>query len=421
MTVVEHFKALCAIPHCSGNAEAMLSYLSQQGQTFGYETQTDAAGNLFCSHPDATVTLQAHYDMVCIGNAPELELEEAEGKLRANESTLGADNGMGMAMMLSLMEEGAAVDCLFTSDEEIGLLGARAMELPLKTPYLLNLDSEEYGEITVGCAGGVDLNVMLPLRRKVRELHCYEAVAEGYPGGHSGIDIDKRIPNAIKELAARLHELGASVLAFDGGERRNAIPKRASATVAFDAPVEDAALRLLGKRACAVIENPLVAMLHAFAHGVRDYDARLGIVQTSINLAEIATTEETLHIKLSARSMSEKDLRRCESETRTYFEAFGASVESEGFYAPWEPEQAGFVQTVKEAYGALSESPVTIGAIHAGLECGIIKKHFPQMQMASIGPTINHPHTTRESVDLESVGKVYEVVKKVLADSREQV
>jgi len=418
MTVVEHFKALCAVPHCSGETAAMLAYLRERAEAFGYETETDGAGNLLCLHPDATVTLQAHYDMVCIGKAPELLLQTEGGWLDAKESTLGADNGMGMAMMLALMEAGAAVDSLFTNDEETGLVGARALDLPLKTPCMLNLDSEEYGEITVGCAGGVDLNVVLPLRRETRECYCYEAVAEGYPGGHSGVDIDKQIPNAVKELAAALRELGASVVSIAGGERRNAVPKRAAAEVAFDMPVEHPMLRPLGRRACAVIVDPLLPMLHAFAHGVRACDTRLGIVQTSINLAEIATDETEARLTLSARSMSERDLRRIESETRAYFEAFGAAVRSEGFYAPWEPEREGFVDAVRAAYETVSGAPVAIGAIHAGLECGIIKKHFPQMQMASIGPTITHPHSTRERVDLESVEKVYAVVKQVLEEQR---
>ncbi|WP_345984476.1 M20/M25/M40 family metallo-hydrolase [Sulfurimonas sp. HSL-1656] len=417
MTVIDHFKKLCTIPHCSGDTAQMLAYLSEKAQAYGYATHTDSAGNLLCTHPDAQVTLQAHYDMVCIGRAPALELYEETGWLHAKESTLGADNGMGMAMMLALMETGRAVDCLFTSDEETGLVGARALAVPLKTPVMLNLDSEEFGEITVGCAGGVDLNVTLPLARTSRERYCYEAVAEGYPGGHSGVDIDKHLPNAIKELASNLYDLGASVVSIAGGERRNAVPKRAVATVAFETEVDDAMLRPLGKQQCEIIENPLLPMLHAFAHGVRDFDAGLGIVRTSINLAEIATSETALTIKLSARSMIEADLRRIESETTAYFEAFGASVESEGFYAPWEPEQEGFVEEVRAAYEAASGETVSIGAIHAGLECGIIKKHFPQMQMASIGPTITHPHSTRERVDLESVGRVFEVVMKVLDKS----
>jgi dipeptidase D len=414
MTVQDHFKRLCAIPHCSGDTARMLQYLEQHAELYGYEIQEDAVGNLLCMHPNATVTLQAHYDMVCIGAAPTLTLFEEEGWLGARDSTLGADNGMGMAMMLALMEEGKAVDCLFTADEETGLVGARGLDLPLKTPYLLNLDSEAYGEITLGCAGGVDLNVALPLKRGERELYCYETVAEGFPGGHSGVDIDKPIPNAIKELAARLDECAGVLVAFDGGERRNAIAKRAAATVGFEKPVDDPSLKPLGKSRCSVIENDVVKMLHGFAHGVRAYNMQMGIVQTSINLAQVETAGDVLRVKLSARSMGEADLRRCESETRAYFEAFGANVESEGFYPPWEPEETAFVQKVKAAYESVSGDVVTVGAIHAGLECGIIRECAPAMQMASIGPTIENPHSTRERVDMQSVEKVFAVVKKVI-------
>lgn len=415
MTVVAHFKTLCGIPHCSGNTEAMRAFLMRSARAYGYEVSTDDAGNLLCSASDAEVTLQAHYDMVCIGRAPELSLYEEEGWLHATESTLGADNGMGMAMMLSLMEEGVSVDCLFMADEEIGLVGVRALALPLKTAFLLNLDSEAFGEITIGCAGGVNLNVMLPLHRSGAELYCYETVVEGYPGGHSGVDIDKNIPNAIKELAARLHAADAWLIAFEGGERRNAIAKRAVATVGFAQPVSDTAYRFAGKRHCGVIDEPVAAMLHAFAHGVRAYNTSLRIVQTSANLAEVSTTEATMSIKLSLRSMNEQDLKRCESETRAYFEMFGAQVQSEGFYAPWEPEENAFVSRVRAAYETVSGEPGRIGAIHAGLECGIIGEKYPRMQMASIGPTIHHPHSTRECVELRSVEAVYKIVKKILS------
>ena len=236
MTVLEHFKVLCGIPHCSGNTEAMLAHLKRQAAAFGYEAYTDAAGNLLCAHPEAVLTLQAHYDMVCIGDAPELVLEETEGWLHARNSTLGADNGMGMAMMLSLMEEGAAVDCLFTSDEEIGLVGARALALPLKTPALLNLDSEAFGEITIGCAGGVDLNVMLPLRRSAAERYCYETTAEGYPGGHSGVDIDTpskswRRGCTVRRRSRWRSTAGSAATPFPNGLRRRSLSKRRSTTL----------------------------------------------------------------------------------------------------------------------------------------------------------------------------------------------
>lgn len=415
MTVLEHFEALCAIPHCSNDAGRMLEYLQTKASEYGYESRTDAAGNLLCSRADSKVTLQAHYDMVCIGSAPKIETVTEAGWMRAADSTLGADNGMGMAMMLSLMEEGTAVDCLFTADEEVGLVGARGLGLPLKTPYMLNLDSEAYGEITIGCAGGVDLNVTLPLQREARTLYGYEVVAEGYPGGHSGVDIDKNIPNAIKELAAAVYAAQAQMVDIRGGERRNAIAKRAVATVVSEREISDRRFRPLGRKTYRVMKNDVVRMLHGFAHGVRAFDTALGIVRTSVNLAEVQTGERTMTVRLSLRSMRESDLRRVESETAAYFEAFGATVQSEGFYAPWEPVRNDFVKRVGDIYAKVTENDVRIGAIHAGLECGIIGEKFPQLQMASVGPTILYPHSTRERVELQSVEKVFEVVTRLIS------
>lgn len=414
MNVLEHFRTITQIPRCSAAAEKMKAYLLERAETYGYAVHTDPAGNILCTHPQAETTLQCHYDMVCIGTAPQIELVEEEDLMRAEGSSLGADNGMGVAMMLALMEMGAAVDCLFTSDEEIGLVGARALEVPLKTPVLLNLDSERFGEITIGCAGGVDLNVTLPLKRERRRMHCYSVELEGYPGGHSGVDIDKDIPNAIKELAAELESSGASLIEIRGGERRNAIARQASARVAFETPVHKEGFVSLGESECDVICQDVVGMLHGFAHGIRGFDTAVGVVETSINLAQVDTDGVSLRIKLSARSMQENKLRRIESETRACFEAFGASVESEGFYAPWPPEEHPFLERVRSVYEAVTPVPVRVTAIHAGLECGLIKERYPQMQMASIGPTIRFPHSTRENVDLASVESVFEVLKALI-------
>ncbi len=417
MSVVSHFKALSQIPHCSFQAAAMKAYLLKMAGQYGYEVLSDEAGNILCRKQGAVITLQSHYDMVCIGKAPTLQLKEKEGWLYANDSTLGSDNGIGMAMMLSLMEEGAVVDALFTADEEVGLLGARALELPLDTPYLLNLDSEDEGIVTIGCAGGVDIIATLPMTMETRTLFCYEIESSGYPGGHSGVDIDKNIPNAIKELSAQLADLEKCFLvSFEGGERRNAIAKRSVAVIGFKEKQAIEGAKILGYQDVEVTQQNIISMLHAFAHGVRNFNSELHIVQTSINLAMVEQAEQMITIHLSARSMDIHELKRLESETVTYFESFGAMVETEGFYSPWEPEQSGFVKQVavisEEVLGSAE-----VGAIHAGLECGIIKEKFSQMQMVSIGPTIRYPHSTRECVDLASVERVFAVVKKICEDT----
>jgi len=228
--VLKHFKKICEIPHCSYETEAMKAYLCEQCEGYGYHVEVDDANNILATKSGSAVTLQAHYDMVCIGVEYPIAVHEKEGWLSAGNSTLGADNGMGMAMMLSLMEAGEAVDCLFTAEEEVGLLGARGLALKPVTPCLLNLDSEEEGVVTIGCAGGVDIIATRKVVRERKRLHLYTYTVSGLPGGHSGVDIDKGIPNAISQLFQKLSEHQSHIVEVTGGERRNSIPKKGEVT-----------------------------------------------------------------------------------------------------------------------------------------------------------------------------------------------
>jgi dipeptidase D len=413
MQVIERFKELSKIERCSFKSEAMRDYLVEQGKAYGYEVTVDEAGNVLCHKEGSMLSLQSHYDMVCIGNAPKLEMFEENGWLKAKESTLGADNGMGMAMMLCLMAEGAPVDCLFTADEEVGLLGARALDVPLKDVPMLNLDSEEEGEVTIGCAGGVDVMAVMPLTYETKIAHCYRIEVSGLPGGHSGVDIHKNIPNAIKELVAQI-DAGAQLVELEGGERRNSIAKRAHAVIASEVELEGH--EYLGRQEVAVVNESgdVLKMLQTFVHGVRTNNDELGIVQSSINLAQVMMDEKGFNVQLSARSMETQELRDLETEMVDYFEAFGCIVATEGFYPPWAPQQNDFAKEVLEANKEVFEN-ATFGAIHAGLECGVIKERYPAVDMASIGPNIVAPHSTAEAVELASVERVFEVVKQIVA------
>jgi dipeptidase D len=417
LQVIDIFKTLCGIAHCSGECEAMRGYLESYGRRCGYAVSTDHAGNILCETEGASVTLQAHYDMVCIGNAPQFEIVEKEGWLQAENSTLGADNGIGMAMMLALMEQGAVADFIFTADEEIGLVGARNLEVMPKAPFLLNLDSEEEGVVTIGCAGGVDIEARLRVERERKELYCCEVQISGLPGGHSGVDIDRNIPNAIKELAAILaSKEDIELVDFQGGERRNAIPKHSVAVIASENPITIEGAKQTGRKKVEVIRNgeAVITMLDRFVHGVKDYDDALGIVRTSINLAQVYSNNREITVHLSARSMQKARLEALERETMDYFAAYGCKVSANGFYAPWNPEKTMFSRKVLNVTRTLYPG-ASFGAIHAGLECGIIKAKFPGIEMASIGPTILYPHSTRERVEIASVLAVYEIVRKIIA------
>ena len=407
-SVIKHFKKLCEIPHCSYEAETMKAYIVATCREYGYMVSVDETGNILAKKEGAKVTLQVHYDMVCIGAAFPLELQENEGWLSANDSTLGADNGMGMAMMLSLMEEGTEVDCLFTAEEEVGLIGARGLELDLSTPFLLNLDSEEEGIVTIGCAGGVDIIATKKLERQKKKLHLYEYHISGLAGGHSGVDIDKDIPNAISLLFKKLCDSESYIVEVNGGERRNSIPKKADIVFGLEKeePIDGAVY--IGLHKAEVMGNSctIIKMLADFDSGVRALNSELDIVETSINLALIESSDDVLRVQLSGRAMAREALVALEKETSLYFEKGGFDVAIEGFYSPWKPEKNSFSDLVLDETKRLFKD-AAYGAIHAGLECGIIKEKYPKILMASIGPNILYPHSNREQVELASVERVY--------------
>ncbi len=419
--VIKHFKKLCTTPHCSYEAELMKEYLVTICTDYGYEVMVDEVGNILAKHKKAKVTLQAHYDMVCIGSEFPLQLQESEGWLSAYDSTLGADNGIGMAMMLTLMQEGTAVDCLFTSEEEVGLIGARGLDLDLSTPYLLNLDSEEEGIVTIGCAGGVDIIATKKLERQKKKLHLYSYQVSGLAGGHSGVDIDKDIPNAISLLFKKLSNTKSFIVEVNGGERRNSIPKKADIVFGLESETLIDGAVSLGLQETEVMGDScsIIAMLAGFESGVRDFNRELNIVETSINLALIESSDEVLRVQLSGRSMDREALVALEKETSSYFTKEGFDVETEGFYSPWKPEKNSFSDLVLDETKKLFEN-ASYGAIHAGLECGIIKEKYPDMLMASIGPNILYPHSNREKVELASVERVFKSLKNIVRGINEK-
>ena len=414
-SVIKHFKKLCEIPHCSYEAETMKAYLVAICREYGYMVSVDATGNILAKKEGAKVTLQVHYDMVCIGVEFPLKLQESEGWLSADDSTLGADNGMGMAMMLSLMEEGLVVDCLFTAEEEVGLIGARGLDLDLSTPFLLNLDSEEEGVVTIGCAGGVDIIANKRLERQKKKLHLYEYHISGLAGGHSGVDIDKDIPNAISLLFKKLCDTESYIVEVNGGERRNSIPKKADIVFGLEKeePIDGAVY--IGLQKAAVMGNSctIIKMLADFDSGVRALNSELDIVETSINLALIESSDDVLRVQLSGRAMARESLVSLEKETSLYFEKGGFDVATEGFYSPWKPEKNSFSDLVLDETKKLFKD-AEYGAIHAGLECGIVKEKYPNMLMASIGPNIMYPHSNREKVELASVERVFESLQNIV-------
>ena len=418
--ILEIFQTITSIPHCSFKTEKLKEYLIDECKRLGADVKVDSVGNILATKGDPKLCLQSHYDMVCVGKAPDIQITEDEGYLRANNSSLGADNGIGVAMMLYLLEKKDNLELLFTNDEEVGLIGANGLELSISAKYLLNLDSEEEGAICLGCAGGVDVFASKKFFYKEidsREFNTYELKTVGFIGGHSGVDIDKNIKNAISELAFFMKKGDCKIVDINGGEAGNAIPKSVKATVITDKRLENSEYVKVKKveKKCEILDvsDELLDFLVSFPSGVRSYDKSLNLVQTSINLATIKCEDNTIMIEISPRAMSEDDMQRLLLQTRVYLESFGFSVEEKNPYPSWKPfigEFAQKVQSVSKKYFDNSN----FYAIHAGLECGVILSKNPHLEAVSIGPNIYYPHSTREKVEIKSIEKTLKLLEELV-------
>ncbi|BAF72755.1 M20/M25/M40 family metallo-hydrolase [Sulfurovum sp. NBC37-1] len=417
--IIEHFKTLTQIPHCSKEAEKLCDFLVVFAKERGYEVEVDEVKNIYIHKGVPKLCLQAHYDMVCMGKAPKIETYEEEGWMKAKDSSLGADNGMAIAMIMQLMDEGRILEFLLTSDEEIGLIGANEVAFDFKAAYMLNLDSEDEAEVYIGCAGGADITAFKQDSYAEGKGDCYEVAVKGLAGGHSGVDINKGIPSAIKVLGRYLAQKGVTQLAsIYAGERRNSIPANAVAIVRSEKLLEnegEVQVRKLRESPMILSEgDKLIALIDAFKHGVRKENRELGIPDISINLAIINADERGgVTIETSARAMDADSLDALTHETVSFFEMYGFESKMEDKYPAWKPDITDFTKLVdekmKEVFGKSK-----LMAIHAGLECGVIAEKYPKMKFASIGPTIRYPHSTREKVKLDSVEKTFVVLDKII-------
>jgi dipeptidase D len=416
--IIEHFTTLTKIPHCSKDAQAMRDFLVDFASRYGYSVDLDKSDNILISKEHPILALQAHYDMVCMGKAPKIEVYKQDDCLRAKDASLGADNGMAIAMMMVLMEDGYDLEFLLTADEEVGLIGANSVDFELKSRYMLNLDSEEEGELCIGCAGGIDIKAYKEIEWvKNSDENFYEASIQGLPGGHSGVDIDKGIPNAIKELASFVKKSDTSIITIEGGERTNSIPSHVKAHISSKVKLENEGdiilkdiYRKLLKPKCDIAK-----IIESIPHGVIRANETFDIPDVSQNLAIIHGDEKSLEIILSIRAMDMADLEMQAKKMISVFEYHGFSVEKRDKYPAWTPERNDFTNIVEESLKGVFKE-VKTKAIHAGLECGVLKERYPDILFASIGPTIRYPHSIREEVDIASVEKTFEVVKSIITE-----
>ncbi|MBE2207369.1 MAG: aminoacyl-histidine dipeptidase [Saprospiraceae bacterium] len=471
-----HFADLNEVPRPSKHEERVIAFMQNFGRSLGLETHTDSVGNVIIKKPATpgmegrkTIVLQGHLDMVHQKNNNTVFDFDAEGIrsyidgdwVKAQGTTLGADNGIGVASIMTLLASQdiphPPLEALFTIDEETGMTGAKGLVENLLTgDVLLNLDSEEDNELTIGCAGGLNTNTTI--------RYAEEAVAPGHTGlrisvsglkgGHSGIEIHLGRGNANKimnRLLYGMYELcGLRVASMDGGGLRNAIPRESVAVVAvpvdkmqaFQSEMEQRRQDILRefhsvepdlnisaepaaqpeKVMASADQTSLTRAIAAMPNGVYRMSPDIpGLVETSSNLARVEVRGGVFSTLSLQRSSIESGKAEIAQAIRAVFELAGAEVEHSGDYPGWAPNAASpllarMVSTYEQLFG---EKP-HVAACHAGLECGIIGTHYPGMDMISFGPTIRHPHSPDEKVHIASVQKFWKYLLAIVQGTPER-
>lgn len=467
--VWRHFSLLCATPRASKAEGVLCQALLRWAKANSLSARLDAAGNLIVKKPATSgfehapvVLLQAHLDMVCQKNSdsdhdfardaivPVLQ----DGWLIAEKTTLGADNGIGVALILAALEDTSLVhgplEALFTVDEEAGMGGARGLEPGLLDARLMiNLDTEAWGEFYLGCAGGLDVDVRrvgeadpLPAGWTVRQI-----ALRGLRGGHSGVDIHEERGNAIKLLVGVLHDLAGvmpyRLVSLHGGSARNALPREAFALVALpDVMGLDewlVAQQVVLRQCLAGVDEGVVlsaevataasvmagedqfawlASLHAAPHGVRRVSRLVpGVVETSNNLGIVELTPEGGYCNFMVRSLVDRAADALADEIVSLFALSGTVASKSGQYPGWKPNPASALLAVCQAVFRrefASESKIQV--IHAGLECGLIGARYPELDMVSFGPTIHGAHAPGERVEVASVGHCWQLLRAILSE-----
>ena len=454
------FETLCAIPHGSRDTKAISDYCVRFAQERGLSWQQDASNNVIIRKPASpgyedhpTVILQGHLDMVCEKDAncdidfskDGLRLRHDDTYIFADGTTLGGDDGIAVAYALAVLDSSELkhppLEAVFTVDEEIGMLGAAALDMSgLQGRVLLNIDSEDEGILTVSCAGGATSCLTVPVKRVPVQGNAWRVGVRGLTGGHSGVEINKGRANANKVLAAALQGLPVTLCSIAGGSKDNAIPRASEAVVVseaddfaalFAANAAKAALPETEQHAefyCEPAEagemlagsEAVLGLLNAVPNGVQAMSSDIpGLVQTSLNLGIMYTDEDRQVLQASIRSSVATQKKAVLDQLICLTEQLGGTTEAEGDYPGWEympqsPLRERMVEVYQEQYG---KEP-TIKAMHAGVECGLFSEKLPGLDCVSFGPDLSDIHTPRERMHIASVQRTWELVKEVLKRSK---
>jgi len=467
-----HFAHLNAIPRPSKKEEQVKAFMKDFSASLGLETIEDNIGNIIIKKPATsgmedrkTVVLQSHLDMVHQKNADTdfdfltqgIQMYVDGDWVKAKGTTLGADNGLGVAAIMAILESKTlphpALEALFTIDEETGMTGAMGLKPGvLSGDILLNLDTEEDDEIGVGCAGGIDVTATLSYFQDSvpQNSLAYGLTIKGLQGGHSGMDIHKGFGNANKLMSRLLFDgfnrFGLRVSTIDGGSLRNAIPRESSAVVVIDAVHQTAFEQATNDLILAIekefktlepelimavnptqlpktvmsleVQQPLLKALYVAHNGVYRMSPDIeGLVETSNNIARVLIQDGQVTVGCLTRSSVESSKWDLAQALKATFELAGARVEFSGDYPGWTPNMdSSILNVLTRLYVQLNGTLPHVAACHAGLECGILGTYYPNMEMISFGPNIKGAHSPDERAQISSVQKFWTFLKAILAD-----
>ncbi len=467
-SVFKYFEEICSIPHGSGDMDKISTYCLDFARIHGLKAVRDSANNVIIyknatpGYENATpVILQGHLDMVC-QKTPESEIDfEKDGIcpyvdgdfVRAKGTTLGADNGIAVAMVLAILESDdlahPPIEALFTTDEETGMYGAMALDAKRLTgKKMINIDAEEPGCVTVSCAGGSNFHMTMPfVRERVRGTHITVCVC-GLIGGHSGIEIHKGRVNA-DILMGRILSEAKSVADFrliriDGGEKGNAIPLSCTAELVVESPqVFAPKLQYCMDMICKEIadaepqaklsvqvgqvgefdilpaqaSDALISLLLCAPNGVQTMSANIeGLVETSLNLGVLNTESAALKFLFTLRSNKQSALDFLEKRLLALAKVFGCKTKTDGHYPPWEYRaDSDLRELYKNCYYDMCGAEAKVEAIHAGLECGVFASKIADLDCIAIGPALFDVHTVNERLSISSTAQTFELVKHILA------
>ncbi len=471
-----YFEEICQVPRPSKKEGKIIEYLVEFANKNNLEYKQDEIGNILIEKPATpgyenlkSVVLQSHIDMVCEKNSdvkhnfekdPIKPLIDGDW-VKAKGTTLGADDGIGMAAQLALLAdseiEHGDIECLFTVDEETGLTGAFNLKDGFfKSEILLNLDSEDDGELFIGCAGGIDTVATFNIETESvpQGYFAFKIDISGLKGGHSGDDIHKGLGNANKILNRFLwnaeREHGLRLISIQGGNLRNAIAREASAVaivpsnqkesirIAFNIFYDEMSRELevtepnikMHLESCDLPEvvfskefqKSLLNSIYACPHGVIEMSRKIdGLVETSTNLAAIKAEGDQLIVTTSQRSSVESAKENIAAMVHSVFELAGAEVQHGEGYPGWSPNtDSEILKVTKESYERLFDETPVVRAIHAGLECGLFLEKYPGLDMISFGPTIRGAHSPDERIDIITVQKFWKHLLDILKNTPEK-